>query len=1337
MASASNLNNQTFLPVFKGEGYEFWSIRVKTVLRSQELWDLVSRGFSEEDNDAARLRENQKKDARALALIQQAVHDSIFSRIAAAKTAKNAWDVLQTEYQGDSKVKTVKLQGLRREFETLQMKEDEAVADFLSKVMRIVNQKRAYGDDVTDQHVVEKVLRSLPTKWDHVVTAIEESKDLSILSFDQLMGSLQSHEARVNRSIEPVEEERVFQAKESDSSFGRGRGRFFGRGGRGRGRGRLGGRGRNGIQCFNCNKFGHVRSECWLEPQANAVVEPEDDEDESRLFMAHGESEAKDEGDKSFKMTSKDEGSSSVWFIDSGCSNHMTGHKGIFKSLDDKKKIDVKMGNGKGIQVEGKGVVKLNMGNGQSKVLHDVQYAPELGYNLLSVGQLMKVGYRVLFDDDACTITHKSTGKVICMVPMAANNTFPFDIERKVDTALVVDGSDSSLWHSRYGHLHEQALQQLSKDNMVTGLPFIGNINQCEGCIYGKQTRRSFPARTWRTNSPLQLIHADLVGPMQTKSMGGNFYFFLLTDDYTRMSWVYFLNKKSESLEMFKKFKIKVEKESGYSIKALRTDRGGEFVGKAFNDFCALHGIRRDLTAPYTPEQNGIAERKNRTVVEMARCMLQAKRLSNRFWGEAVSTAVYLTSLSPTTAISGKTPYEMWYGEKPSVSHLKVFGCIAYALVPSQVRKKLDAKSKKCIFVGYSPNSKAYRLFDPIKKVIITSRDVVFCEQGTWSEEIKDYVNKEQEDVTFVKSVVSIDGDVGGGQNNEEGSSNNVSLDGSEPSGSPSVAASSDETSQRSNGESGSDGLDSNESDSAHKVGDINHIYGITTPILDYEACQFALSVVEPSSHQEAIKIVEWKNAMEEEIVALERHKTWSLTRLPAGKKAIGLKWVFKLKFHADGSIQRHKARLVAKGYSQQSGIDYEETFSPVARFETIRIVLALAAQKGWMAYQFDVKSAFLNGVLNEEVYVTQPPGFEKEGQEGMVFKLHKALYGLKQAPRAWYSRIDGYLVQHGYKRSQSEPTLYIKRGGTGDVIILLAEFKEKMIKEFEMTDIGVLNYFLGLEVNQQSKGTFLSQQKYARDLLRRFGMQQCKPVSTPMNANDKLQREDGGAAADEFMFRSLVGGLIYLTHTRPDITFAVGVVSRYMHKPSVHHMGAARRILRYIAGTMNMGLWYERAEHVILVGYTDSDWAGSIDDRKSISASVFSVGSAAVTWSSKKQDIVALSTTEAEYVSATAAACQATWMRKILIELGLEQEGATRIFCDNTSAVFLSKNQAYHNRSKHIDTRFHFIRNLVEGRQIEVQPCTSQEQVADILTKPLGTEDFMYLRGKLGLKTL
>ncbi|KAJ0868636.1 putative RNA-directed DNA polymerase [Helianthus annuus] len=606
--------------------------------------------------------------------------------------------------------------------------------------------------------------------------------------------------------------------------------------------------------------------------------------------------------------------------------------------------------------------------------------------------------------------------------------------------------------------------------------------------------------------------------------------------------------------------------------------------------------------------------------------------------------------------------------------------------------------------------------------------------------------------MSFVRGMVFHDEGNGGKTNGEgslaqniqsstesfsSGSSNN---DGSSPSSPPNAG----DTSQMSSTESGS-------SDSAHRRGDINEIYNATSPILDYEACQFALSAVEPSTHHEAIVIKEWKAAMEEEIAALERHQTWSLTELPHDKKPIGLKWVFKLKFNADGKIQKHKARIVAKGYAQKSGIDYEETFSPVARFETIRLVLALVAQKGWMAYQFDVKSAFLNGVLKEEVYVMQPPGFEKKGEEHKVLKLHKALYGLKQAPRAWYSRIDGYLVQHGYKRSQNEPTLYVKRGASGDIIVvclyvddivyassskkLLTEFKSKMISEFEMTDIGVLSYFLGLEVTQRSDGVFLSQQKYARDLLKRFGMDHCKVVSTPIN--DKLQADDGGEAADEYGFRSLVGGLIYLTHSRPDIAYAVGIISRYMQRPSVYHMGAAKRVLRYVAGTINLGLWYGKYDRVSLTGYTDSDWANSLEDRKSLSAHVFSVGTAAVAWSSKKPDIVALSTTEAEYVAATSAACQATWMRKVLLELGQDQEGATPIFCDNQSAVFLSKNQGCHGRSKHIDTRFHFIRNLVEGNQIALKPCTSQEQVADILTKVLTTEQFMYLRGKLGLTTL
>ena len=342
-----------------------------------------------------------------------------------------------------------------------------------------------------------------------------------------------------------------------------------------------------------------------------------------------------------------------------------------------------------------------------------------------------------------------------------------------------------------------------------------------------------------------------------------------------------------------------------------------------------------------------------------------------------------------------------------------------------------------------------------------------------------------------------------------------------------------------------------------------------------YASCQFALTVSDPIYYEEAAEKEEWQKAMVEEINTIEKNGTWEMIDLPEGKNAIGLKWVFKTKCTADGSIQKHKARLVAKGYVQQYGVDFEETFSPIARFETVRLVLALAAQMQWPIYQFDVKSAFLNGDLQEEVYVAQPEGFVKKGNETKVYKLKKALYSLKQAPRAWYSKIDGYFQKTGYMRSEKEPTLYLKKKGKNDFIIvclyvddiiytssssfLVNEFKSQMMNEFEMSDMGLLHYFLGLEIQQAEDGIFISQRKYARDILSKFGMLNCKPAATPMNINEKLQHENGEEMTNARRFRSLVGGLIYLTNSRPDIAFPVGAISRFMQQPSTEHYGAAK----------------------------------------------------------------------------------------------------------------------------------------------------------------------------------
>ncbi|GKV36358.1 hypothetical protein SLEP1_g44499 [Rubroshorea leprosula] len=699
------------------------------------------------------------------------------------------------------------------------------------------------------------------------------------------------------------------------------------------------------------------------------------------------------------------------------------------------------------------------------------------------------------------------------------------------------------------------------------------------------------------------------------------------------------------------------EKECGHQIKILRTDMGGEFLSNEFGSFYKQNGIKRQLTIRRTPEQNGVAERKNRTVVEMARSMLNEKKLPQTFWAEAVATTVHILNLSPTKAVRNMTPYEAWWKRKPNVSSLRVFGCISYAMIASNDRTKMDQKSEKCIFVGYSCESKGYRLYNPITKKLIIRRDVVFDENSAWewNEGKIQHLSYEESESSEPQA-----------EETEVGQQSSPTL--SSPTRSPQSAPTPQPRRMFTRSMSGA---------ILRKEKPWEQVYDLDT---------YALLVAEPTCYDEAYGKQEWENSMKEEIDSIEKNNTWELVDKPEGKTPIGVKWVYRVKYKADGSVQKYKARLVAKGYVQKHGIDFLETFSPVARFETVRLVIALAAQMKWKIFQFDVKSAFLNGWLEEDVYVEQPEGFIVQGKEGKVYKFKKALYGLKQAPRAWYGRLDSYLHDNDFHRNENEPTLYVKvKGGdiliicvyvddiiyTGSSNILIEEFKKNMSAEFDMSDLGLLHYFLGLQIYQTDYGIFVSQEKYALDLLKKFNMQNCKMSATPMNTNEKLTVDDGTPRANEKYFRSMVGGLMYLTHTRPDIMFSVSLVSRFMHNPFVHHLGTAKRILCYIRATSNFGIWYKPVPNFKFLGFTDSDWAGSVDDRKSTSGYIFNLGSGAVSWSSKKQECTALSSSEAEYVAASSAACQAIWMRRIMKDLQQVQEKATKIFCDNHYSIF------------------------------------------------------------------
>ena len=503
----------------------------------------------------------------------------------------------------------------------------------------------------------------------------------------------------------------------------------------------------------------------------------------------------------------------------------------------------------------------------------------------------------------------------------------------------------------------------------------------------------------------------------------------------------------------------------------------------------------------------------------------------------------------------------------------------------------------------------------------------------------------------------------------------------------------------------------------------------------------------EPSTFDEAAGHEEWKRAMSEELKSINDNKTWMLTDAPPGVKPIGLKWVFKIKRDADGNITRHKARLVAKGYVQRAGVDFDEVFVPVARMESVRFLLAIAAHYGWTVHHLDVKSAFLNGDLAEEVYVEQPPGHAIRGKERKVYRLHKALYGLRQAPRAWNAKLDSSLRSLGFRCSEAEHAVYVRGSGgnlllvgvyVDDLVVVGADptevdrFKKEMARLFSMSDLGSLHYYLGIEVRQGTKGITLCQGAYADKIIEKAGLRGCNPCSTPMEPRLKLSKTSSNPPVDKTLYRSVVGSLRYLVHTRPDIAFAVGYVSRFMEAPTTEHWSAVKHLLRYIAGTRSYGCVYRRGEGALeLIGFSDADHAGDSDDRKSTSGVFFFLGQNPVSWQSQKQRVVALSSCEAEYIAGATAACQGVWLSRLLADLVNAKVIAPLLYIDNKSALALAKNPVLHERSKHIDVRFHFIRDCISS---ETDYIRTGDQLADLLTKPLPRERLLELRGRSGV---
>lgn len=1095
--------------------------------------------------------------------------------------------------------------------------------------------------------------------------------------------------------------------------------------------------------------------------------------------------------------------------VDSGANIHAFHNKELFDKISREPIGFVKVGDSRKLAIKSTTDVNLNFDDGNIKI-KGAHLVKSLMRNIVSVSKLTDEEYTVYFDKKHVSIRdlrtgdtftgirkddlyHLYTGPIEDLMKRKTENPYSWKKKIRVEQQEVVfhvrkDGTktyrttkngkrDINEVHKELSHLSTKSILKMIKEGNIKGITIDPNIpeSNCYVCRTTASLPEFNPRGQTRAGSLGEVIHTDVCGKIQTIGRGGYQYFCTFIDDYSRYNEIGLLKKKSDILTLLPEFVKRFEIQNKVKVMAIKHDRGGEYLNKSINDFCKKKGIIHSPTDAYTPQQNGVAERKNYSLITGTKALLKTGKMPQMFWPDALLTHNYVLNRTGTSSNKdGKSAHEIIKGKAANLSRLGIFGTVAYAHIPKSQRRKLDDTAIPCRLIGYSSESRhdpnggslGYLLYDPKTRKSLSTSSVTFDngllttipepnELAVFSPDELGEISEEEEIPEFTADDLLESHDIKAPVMEQQGEGNNNAPQ-------PKTKKQKFKI------------IMPKRKNPLQKHQDTERVEDIIMNIMN-AAEDAETAMPDPITIKEAMERpdrAKWMEALKAERESIEKETCIKVDRinLPKGRVPIGCKWVLKIKRGKKGEILKYKARLVAKGFKQIYGVDFTHTFSPTVKMSTVRALLTIAALNDLKVKHLDVKTAFLYGDLDEEIFMDLPEWFEDAAKDkDFIYKLKRSIYGLKQAGRQWNKKLDASLREAGFTQSEQEPCLYTKFDENGRLLVALAVFVDDIIGAaktdelyeetrkflnlfYELNDEGELNWFTGIAIyrDKEKKRFYLNQRQYSTEMLQMFGMSDCKPCHTPVDANldmTKMYRtkeDDEWLRNEQVPYRQVVGKLMYLmVATRGDMAYAISVVSTVLDKYSEYAWKAVKRILRYVKGTVNFGLilgasegYSNNGDNLRMECYVDADWAGDKVSRKSQSGYIVMLNGSCISWKSEKQSVIAQSTTEAELISLNHGGREAIPLTRVLTDLGVTIQ-KVEVLEDNQGTIALMYNHVKNKRTKHIEVKYFWVRQQVEEERLFVTYCPTEDMLADMLTKPLGRIKFQSNRERLRIVDL